>query len=201
MLSNAKQGRGAAHHRRLLVGLLAVLLALTIVLPAAANPIELTLWMPPFAPENRQILVDLVDQFNREQSAIYVELEADTAINEERYLVAIAGGVTPDIGWTSVFPSFYTEGVLAPVQEMAQRDGVAATRFWPGTSKGGSTAFSGATRSKSVPRLSFTTPTDSASRVTTMLPPLGTSSCILRNGCRTPKSASSAFTQAGRSTG
>jgi len=88
--------------------------------PAPAEVVRLSFWNENADPTRSPILQDMVRRFNESQDRIYVEYtgipQADAM---DRYNVAIAGGVTPDIGglqenWLS---SFILRDALLPLDQ------------------------------------------------------------------------------------
>jgi len=87
-------------------------------------------------------LAKLVTRFNDEHTDIVVK-HTGYPINElgQKYMMAIAAGTLPDIGWGAP-TSYYSEENIVPIDKLAQRDNYNTEQFWPGL-WGGSAMING----------------------------------------------------------
>jgi ABC-type glycerol-3-phosphate transport system substrate-binding protein len=86
------------------------------------------------SPEENQILVDLLNDFQKKHPNIQVELER-IPYNEytTKLLTEVAGGLAPDVIFTEVafFSDFYLRGVLQPLNPYIQKDHLDLSTYYP----------------------------------------------------------------------
>lgn len=117
-----------------LISGITVVLLMGLTWSALGATLQLELWTNFGTDFTADMLDDLIDEYNRlhpETRVVHRAIAGDLA---ERYKVAVAGGVTPDIGWVSIdwFMPLYQEDIVVPIEHFADRDGLDLNQFWPG---------------------------------------------------------------------
>ncbi len=121
--------------RLVLAGFVCLILATTFVLTGCSKgggtKIRVSSWG---SPEENQILVDLINQYNQSHPGVTAVLER-TAFPDyvQHLLTQIAGGEAPDVIFVEAnnFVSFYLRGALEPLNPYIQADHLDLNAYYP----------------------------------------------------------------------
>ncbi|MDD2629495.1 MAG: extracellular solute-binding protein [Limnochordia bacterium] len=101
--------------------------------PVVAGKTTVEIWTPYNTGVACDAFVALVNEFNETHPDIYVEHLGIAGFKADKYVVGVISGVLPNIGWTA--PSWildlYDTKLMVPVDELAERDGLDVSSYWP----------------------------------------------------------------------
>lgn len=117
-------------HCRTLTRVLATILAAALFAASAQTTIVWSFWGDPGElPPNYAV----IDAFHAAQPDIRIEVQhAPWGAYFDRILTQMAGGTAPDVMFLNNIPSYAARGVLAPLNDLIERDGFDTSAYHPG---------------------------------------------------------------------